>query len=96
MFLSDVPVHSAMSKSLPEARLQTWAHQQHRRLQTPGQKGKIKQMRCLHVLLEHPLMLRSLGPLLGLCVVRAQRKHWSAFDLKGEVFKVSLKPELNS
>ena len=49
-----------------------------------------------HEQLELPLMLRSLKPFFGLGVVRAQRKHWSAFHLKGNVFKVSLRPELNS
>lgn len=37
--------------------------------------------------------IRSGKPLLGLYVVRAQRKHWSAFNLKG---KVSSKPKLHN
>lgn len=69
---SDVPVHSAMSKSFSETRLQTWTHQQHGRLQTPGEEGKIQQFCVLHVLPGLPSTQRRCKPFVGLFGVGAQ------------------------
>lgn len=84
---SDVPVHCAMPQPLSKARLQAGPHQQHGRLQTPGQKGKAQRRGI-------PLAAGGLQLFFG-SVRGFEPDLLPALDLKGKVFP-NFKLSLNS